>query len=62
MTRRRRSPRQQRRFVVRGVQRAPVDLRKLGRALIALAQAEAERKAAEQRQGDGECQDGQPQG
>ncbi|WP_082376149.1 hypothetical protein [Nocardiopsis sp. NRRL B-16309] len=33
------------RFVVRGERRDPPDMRKLGRALLSLAQAEAERQA-----------------
>ncbi|MEU2901129.1 hypothetical protein ACWC4E_33860 [Streptomyces sp. NPDC001273] len=61
-----RSPKPERRFVVRGIQRSEVDLRKLGRALIALAQAEVEKQAAEAHQGDdqpeGKAQHGQPQG
>ncbi|CAM3722464.1 hypothetical protein [Nocardiopsis rhodophaea] len=35
-------------FVVRGVRRDPPDMRKLGRALLSLAQAEAERQAQAQ--------------
>lgn len=42
----RRGPGRQRHITVRGVQREPVDLRKLSRALIALAQAQAEADAA----------------
>jgi hypothetical protein len=38
----------ERRLVVRGVRRDPPDLRKLGKALLSLAQAEAERQAQEQ--------------
>lgn len=34
-----------RRFTIRGVHRSPVDIGKLGRALLGLAQAEAERQA-----------------
>lgn len=37
-----------RRISVRGVQRDPVDIRKLSRALISLAQAQAEADAAQQ--------------
>ncbi|TMQ91740.1 hypothetical protein ETD83_29500 [Actinomadura soli] len=37
--------REERRFRVRGVRRDPPDMRKLGKALISLAQAEAERQA-----------------
>lgn len=37
--------RQERRFTVRGVRRDPVDLAKFSRALLGLAQAEAERQA-----------------
>ncbi|TDU06599.1 hypothetical protein EDD99_5162 [Streptomyces sp. 846.5] len=47
--------REERRFTVRGVRRDPPDIRKLSRALISLAVAEAEREAqAEQaaRRGD----------
>ncbi|MGQ4268580.1 hypothetical protein [Nocardiopsis changdeensis] len=43
-----RTPRQERRFVVRGVRREKPDMRKLGRALLSLAQAEAEREAQAQ--------------
>jgi hypothetical protein len=39
------SRREERRFTVRGVRRDPPDLGKLSRALIGLAQAEAEREA-----------------
>lgn len=39
-----RQPKRERHFVVRGVRRDPPDLRKLGRALLSLAQAEAERQ------------------
>ncbi len=44
------SPRdkRERRLVVRGIRRDPPDLNKLGRALLSLAQAEAERQAQEQ--------------
>ncbi|MFI1955922.1 hypothetical protein ACH437_29485 [Streptomyces xinghaiensis] len=44
------SPREkrERRLVVRGIRRDPPDMQKLGRALISLAQAEAERQAQEQ--------------
>ncbi|WP_147339550.1 hypothetical protein [Actinomadura spongiicola] len=38
----------ERRLVVRGVRREPADLRKLGRALIQIAQTEAEREAKKQ--------------
>ncbi|HEX3786121.1 MAG TPA: hypothetical protein VHX38_41265 [Pseudonocardiaceae bacterium] len=37
---------EERRFTVRGIRRTPPDLGKLSRALIGLAQAEAEREAA----------------
>lgn len=37
--------REERHFRVRGVRRDPPDMRKLGKALISLAQAEAERQA-----------------
>ncbi|HEY3684246.1 MAG TPA: hypothetical protein VGL93_14515 [Streptosporangiaceae bacterium] len=37
--------REERRFRVRGERRDPPDLRKLGKALISLAQAEAEKEA-----------------
>lgn len=40
-----RLPREERRFTVRGVRREPPDIRKLSRALIGLAMAEAEREA-----------------
>lgn len=40
-----RNPKRERHFVVRGVRRDPPDIRKLGRALLSLAQAEAERQA-----------------
>lgn len=47
--------RQERRLVVRGIRRDPPDIRKIGRALLALAQAEAERQAqAEHRAADQE--------
>jgi hypothetical protein len=42
------SHRQERRFTVRGVRRDPPDIRKLSRALISLAIAEAEREAQAQ--------------
>ena len=44
------SPREkrERRLVVRGIRRDPPDMHKLGRALLSLAQAEAERQAQEQ--------------
>lgn len=42
------SRRQERRFTVRGVRRNPPDMRKLSRALISLAMAEAEREAQAQ--------------
>lgn len=45
---RRGEPRRLRRIVVEGVQREQPDLRKLSRAVIALAQAEAEREAQAQ--------------
>lgn len=44
----RRKGAQTRRLVVHGVRRNPVDVRKLSRALIALAQAQAEADAAQQ--------------
>jgi hypothetical protein len=40
--------RDERRVVVRGIRRDPPDMRKLGKALLGLAQAEAERQAQEQ--------------
>jgi|GEM_PF-3265710 len=40
-----RAGREERRITVRGVRRDPPDIRKLSKALIALAQAEAEREA-----------------
>lgn len=40
--------RDEHRVVVRGIRRDPPDMRKLGRALLGLAQAEAERQAQEQ--------------
>jgi hypothetical protein len=40
-----RIPREERRFTVRGIRRDPPDIRKLSRALIDLAMAEAERQA-----------------
>ncbi|MFV2194749.1 hypothetical protein [Nocardiopsis sp. LOL_012] len=40
-----RNSKRDRRFVVRGERRDPPDVRKLGRALLSLAQAEAERQA-----------------
>lgn len=45
-----RRPKPERRFSVRGVRRDPPDLRKLGKALIALAQAEAEAAAQAEHQ------------
>ena len=42
------SPRQERHILVYGVQRDKPDLRKLSRAVIAMAQAEAERDAQRQ--------------
>jgi hypothetical protein len=39
------SRREERRFTVRGIRREPVDIHKLGKALIGLAMAEAEREA-----------------
>ncbi|WUI02870.1 hypothetical protein OHR68_14035 [Spirillospora sp. NBC_00431] len=42
--------REERRFRVRGVRRDPPDMRKLGKALISLAQAEAERQAQAEHQ------------
>jgi hypothetical protein len=39
------SHREERRFTVRGIRRDPPDIRKLSRALIGLAMAEAEREA-----------------
>lgn len=44
------SHRQERRFTVRGVRRDPVDMRKLSKALIGLAIAEAEREAQAERE------------
>ncbi|MDT0309664.1 hypothetical protein RM780_22285 [Streptomyces sp. DSM 44917] len=41
----RRNPREERRLTVRGIRRDPPDLRKLSKALTALAMAEAEREA-----------------
>ncbi|MGW0821945.1 hypothetical protein [Streptomyces sp. NPDC002845] len=38
----------ERRLMVRGIRRDPPDMQKLGRALLSLAQAEAERAAQEQ--------------
>lgn len=43
--RRSKQRRVERRFRVRGVRRDPPDIRKLGKALISLAQAEAEKQA-----------------
>jgi hypothetical protein len=43
--RNRTSQSRERRFTVRGIRRDPPDMQKLGRALIGLAQAEAERQA-----------------
>lgn len=40
--------REERRFRVRGERRDPPDMRKLGKALLSLAQAEVERQAQEQ--------------
>lgn len=40
--------RRERRLVVRGIRRDPPDMDRLARALISLAQAEAERQAEEQ--------------
>jgi hypothetical protein len=37
--------REERRFTVRGIRRDPLDIGKLGKALIGLAMAEAEREA-----------------
>lgn len=37
--------RRERRLIVRGIRREPPDMSKLGRALLSLAQAEAERDA-----------------
>lgn len=48
--------REERRFRVRGERRDPPDLRKLGKALISLAQAEAEKQA----QAEHEAQQQQP--
>ncbi|POM23792.1 hypothetical protein BTM25_24170 [Actinomadura rubteroloni] len=50
-----RQRREERRFRVRGVRRDPPDMRKLGQALLSLAQAEAERQA----QADHEAQQGE---
>lgn len=44
----------ERRFTVRGVRRDPPDIRKLSRALIGLAQAEAERQAQAEREAHAE--------
>jgi len=44
-----RIPREERRFTVRGIRRDPPDIRKLSRALIGLAMAEAEREAQAER-------------
>jgi hypothetical protein len=40
-----RRARQERRFRVRGIRRDPPDVRKLGKALLSLARAEAEQRA-----------------
>lgn len=40
-----RNQREERRFRVRGIRREPLDIGKLGKALIGLAMAEAEREA-----------------
>lgn len=49
--RRRRQPRRsERRISVRAVRRDPIDLRKLSRALLAIAQAEAEAQIAHERE------------
>lgn len=50
MTRRQKktSHRQERTFTVRSIRRDPVDMRKLSKALISLARAEAEREAEAQ--------------
>ncbi|WP_159054640.1 hypothetical protein [Streptomyces dysideae] len=45
MTRRRRSPRPERRFFVEGVRRETPDIRKLGKALLAVVLAEQQRTA-----------------
>lgn len=42
--------RKERRIIVRGVRRDPPDIRKLSKALIALAMAEAEREAQADRE------------
>lgn len=44
-TRNRNAHREERRLTVRGIRRDPPDVRKLGRALLHLAMAEAERQA-----------------
>lgn len=57
--------REKRRFRVRGERRDPPDLRKLGKALISLAQAEAEKQAQaeheaqQQQQGEDRTDDDQ---
>ncbi|MFL6137363.1 MAG: hypothetical protein ACJ74O_06120 [Frankiaceae bacterium] len=48
--RRQGSGKRERRIVVRGVRRDPPDLRKLSRALIALAQVQAEKDAQNEHQ------------
>ena len=44
-----RGRREERRFTVRGIRRDPLDIRKLSKALLGLAMAEAEREAQAQR-------------
>lgn len=48
MTRRRRNPRPERRFTVEGVRRDVPDLRKLGKALLAVVLAERQRQAEDE--------------
>ena len=47
-TNKNRRERKERRFTVRSIRRDPPDIRKLGKALIGLAMAEAEREAQAQ--------------
>jgi hypothetical protein len=56
-TRNRITRREERRLTVRGIRRDPPDIRKLGKALLYLAMAEAERQA----QAEQSIRDGQPE-
>ena len=62
MTRRQKktSHRQERTFAVRSVRRDPVDMRKLSKALIGLAMAEAKREAEAQHAGHAQTTPPQP--